>query len=159
MAVEIERKFLVGNDDWKRENIRGLRCCQGYIAAEASSLIRVRIAGERGFLTIKQRGQGLSRYEYEYEIPLSDAREMLNRVCPVPLIEKMRYEVMYAGKLWEIDVFEGPNRGLTVAEIELRDETETIVKPPWLGMEITDDPRYLNINLAKHPYQCWFASG
>jgi len=155
MGIETERKFLVKNDNWKKDNARGLWCCQSYITEDATSLIRVRIVGEKGFLTIKKRREGLSRYEYEYEIPLCDAREMLNRICRYPVIEKTRYEVLYGGILWEIDVFEGPNRGLTVAEIELHDETEEIIKPPWLGMEVTDDPRYLNINLAKHPYQLW----
>jgi len=155
MGIEIERKFLVRNDDWKKENPQGLRYCQGYIAEDASILVRVRVAGDKGFLTIKKADTGLSRYEYEYEIPLSDAREMLDRFSLMPVIEKTRYKIPYAEKLWEIDVFEGRNRGLVVAEIELQNEKELISKPPWLGREVTDDPRYLNINLSKYPYQSW----
>jgi len=155
MGIEIERKFLIRNNDWKKGKPQGLRCCQGYIAEDASILIRVRVAGDKGFLTIKKADTGLSRYEYEYEIPLSDAREMLDRFSLMPVIEKTRYKIPYAGRLWEIDVFEGRNRGLVVAEIELQNEKELISKPPWLGREVTDDPRYLNINLSKYPYQSW----
>lgn len=155
MAIEIERKYLVINDHWKKVNPRGYRFKQGYLSADASCVFRVRLTGERAFLTIKKKKKGLSRWEYEYEIPVPDAEEMLNHLCITPFIEKMRYLVPFAGHIWEIDVFAGQNKGLVVAEVELKDEKEEIQIPSWLGQEVTGDPRYLNINLVKHPFSSW----
>jgi adenylate cyclase len=155
MGIEIERKYLVINDEWKRGNPRGHRFKQGYLTRDASCIIRVRLTGERAFLTIKKKMKGLSRWEYEYEIPVRDAEEMLNNICIAPFIEKMRFLVPCAGHVWEVDVFEGQNKGLVLAEVELKEEKEEIIPPPWLGIEVTGDPRYLNINLVKHPFQSW----
>ncbi len=155
MAVEIEKKYLVINDLWKKVNPRAHRCKQGYIMADPSCSIRVRLTDERAFLAIKKQKKGLARWEFEYEIPMSDAEEMLNNLCTSPLIEKARYLVPFAGHIWEIDVFAGQNKGLVVAEVELQQENEIIQIPAWLGPEVTNDPRYLNINLVKHPFSSW----
>jgi adenylate cyclase len=155
MGIEIERKFLVINDEWKRGNPRSHRFKQGYITRDATTIIRVRLTGERAFLTLKKKMKGLSRWEYEYEIPVGDAVEMLNNLCISPFIEKMRYLVPCTGHVWEVDVFEGQNKGLILAEVELKDEKEEIISPPWLGTEVTGDSRYLNINLVKHPFKSW----
>lgn len=154
MGIEIERKFLVIGDSW-REGARGLFYRQGYLSTEKERTIRVRIAGSQGFLTIKGESAGAVRAEYEYEIPVADAREMLENLCSRPLIEKTRYSVGFAGMRWEIDEFAGENEGLIVAEIELADERAHIDLPPWTGREVTGDPRYYNSSLARTPYRSW----
>jgi len=158
MAMEIERKFLVINDDWKKENPSGCLYRQGYFptdSPDSSPVIRIRTSDDKGWITIKKRKGSLARWEYEYEILLCDAAEMMDELCRKPLIEKMRYKIFYEAKTWEIDVFSGENQGLVVAEIELQDEGDVFSKPPWLGEEITHDPRYLNVNLAAHPFCRW----
>ncbi|MBN1546759.1 MAG: CYTH domain-containing protein [Syntrophaceae bacterium] len=155
MTIEIERKFLVVGNAWQHSKLHGLQCIQGYLVETGNNLVRVRTVGDKGFLAVKARKTGLSRFEYEYEIPFIDAREMLTKLCPKPLIDKTRYEITYEGHRWEIDVFSGLNTGLVVAEIELSAEDESFFKPPWAGREVTDDPRYLNVNLAVHPYRSW----
>jgi adenylate cyclase len=117
--------------------------------------VRVRIAGEQGFLTIKGKTQGISRLEFEYEIPLADAHTLLTELCEKPLIEKYRYLLDYEGFTWEIDEFLGDNAGLIVAEIELKSENQAFVQPDWLGEEVSHDPRYLNANLIRNPYKNW----
>lgn len=154
MATEIERKFLVKDERW-RSGARGKLYRQGYLSTDPERAVRVRIIGERAYLTIKGIISDLSRYEYEYEVPLDDAREMLDRLCQRPLIEKTRYLVEHAGMTWEIDEFAGENAGLVVAEIELDDEDQEIALPPWVGDEVSDDPRYLNANLVRRPYRTW----
>jgi CYTH domain-containing protein len=151
---EIERKFLVIGDDW-RQRAAGTTIRQGYLCALDERTVRVRVAGDRGTLTIKGMVVGAARAEYEYEIPVGDAEELLNELCERPLIEKTRYRVGNAGDTWEVDVFAGDNAGLTVAEIELEDESQAVVRPDWIGEEVTGDPRYLNANLFKHPFSCW----
>lgn len=154
MGIEIERKFLVTGDSW-REGARGVFYCQGYLSTSKERTVRVRVAGDRGFLTIKGKSTGAARAEYEYEIPIADARELLENLCHKPLIQKTRYAVVFAGMKWEIDEFAGENEGLIVAEIELSDEHGHIDLPPWAGREVTGDPRYFNSRLAVNPYHTW----
>jgi len=155
MAMEIERKFLVINDDWKNKKPTGYLYRQGYFSTNASPVIRIRISDDKGWLTIKKRRGNWTRLEYEYEIPLCEAAEMMDELCCKPIIEKIRYKIFYGIQIWEIDVFSGENQGLVVAEIELRNEEDVFAKPPWIGKEITNDPRYLNVNLVTHPFCCW----
>ena len=155
MAIEIERKFLVINDDWKRENPSGRLYRQGYFPTGSATVIRIRVSDDKGWIAIKKRQGNLARREYEYEIPWRDAAEMMEELCRKPLIEKTRYKIFSETVIWEIDVFAGENQGLVVAEIELRDEDDVFAKPPWLGEEITHDARYLNVNLATLPFCRW----
>lgn len=155
MATEIERKFLVLDDSWRAEATRSVRMRQGYLSGGGQSSIRVRVQGDEAFLNIKSATLGVRRLEYEYPIPLRDAEEMLDRLCAGPLIEKTRYDVPRAGHVWEIDVFEGDNAGLVVAEIELDGEDDFFEKPAWAGAEVSHDPRYYNVSLVKNPYKNW----
>lgn len=155
MALEIERKFLLRDTGWHGHSYRSARIRQGYLSNEPKLSVRVRTAGNEAWLTIKGPSHTLTRVEYEYSIPLQDAEQMLANLCQRPLIEKTRYWLNYAGHTWEIDVFEGDNLGLTVAEVELSDANETLELPPWVGREISDDPRYLNANLVRRPYRQW----
>jgi adenylate cyclase len=152
MAFEIERKFLVTNYLWR--NTPGVYFCQGYLSRAKERTVRVRVAGERGFLTIKGSNKGATRAEYDYGIPADDARELLG-LCDGPLIEKNRRALEYEGHMWEIDEFLGENAGLIVAEIELDSEDESFIKPDWVGEEVTHDARYYNSNLVTHPYASW----
>ena len=154
MGREIERKFLVIGDDW-RQRASATTIRQGYLCSLAERSVRVRVAGDRGTLTIKGMAIGATRAEYEYEIPVGDAEELLDGLCERPRIEKTRYRVENEGDTWEVDVFAGDNAGLTVAEIELEDEGQKVVLPRWIGEEVTGDPRYLNANLFKHPFSRW----
>ena len=154
MGREIERKFLVVGDGW-RGRASGTVIRQGYLCSEKTRSVRVRIADDRGTLTIKGTAVGAVRAEYEYEIPVGEAEELLDRLCEQPLIQKTRYVVVDADATWEIDVFAGDNTGLIVAEIELEDEGQHVTLPAWVGEEITGDPRYLNANLFKHPFSRW----
>lgn len=144
MAVEIERKFLVVGDGWRGGP--GRRYRQGYLSEAGKATVRVRVIGDRGFLTVKGENAGAVRPEFEYEVPLADAEEML-ALCRQPLVEKTRYEVVHGGRLWEVDVFEGANAGMITAEIELRAEDDAFARPAWVGPEVTDDLRYRNSNL------------
>ncbi|SHH45635.1 CYTH domain-containing protein [Desulfofustis glycolicus] len=154
MGIEIERKFLIVGSDWRQTAV-GTTYRQGYIVADRERTVRVRRAGERGFLTIKGPGDGARRLEFEYEIPIAEADEMLATLCPGPLIEKIRYWVDYQGFTWEIDEFFGENRGLLLAEIELADEHQIFARPSWVGAEVTGDHRYYNACLARSPYANW----
>lgn len=153
MGVEIERKFLVQSDAWR--GAEGTRYCQGYLSSVAERTVRVRTAKDKGYLTIKGMASGASRQEFEYEIPVQEANEMLNELCERPLIEKYRYKIEYGGFIWEVDEFLGDNKGLIIAEIELPSEDAIFEKPAWLGEEVTEDPRYYNANLIKHPFAQW----
>lgn len=155
MGTEIERKFLVCSDDWREEASRSRRYRQGYLTDAQSVSIRVRIAGDRGFLNIKSVTLDVSRAEFEYPIPIEDAAELLERFCSRPLIEKTRYFVPYGSHVWEVDVFDGENAGLVVAEIELNHVDEGFQKPHWIGEEVSADPRYYNVSLVTHPYKDW----
>lgn len=159
MGTEIERKFLVSPGAWSPDPARGVRFRQGYLSTDPIRVVRVRVAGDAGALTIKGRTEGISRLEFEYPIPVEDATIMLDRLCPRPLVEKRRYRESYADRTWEIDVFEGDNAGLVVAEVELPSPTTPIALPPWVGREVSDDPRYFNSNLARHPFTQWGGGG
>lgn len=155
MAIEIERKFLVKNDEWRRHADQGIVFIQGYLIGGKHASVRVRIEGDHALLNIKSATLGMRRHEYEYTIPVIDAREMLQDLCAKPLIDKVRYHVRDGSELWEIDVFAGDNLGLVVAEIELQSEDQQFASPAWLGVEVTHDPRYYNVNLVQHPYKDW----
>jgi adenylate cyclase len=154
MAKEIERKFLVIGDGW-RGGAPGTAMRQGYISSQKEHTVRVRLAGDRAFLTLKGVSKGATRDEFEYEIPVADAAAMLSRLCQGPLVEKTRYRVPIEGLIWEVDVFEGDNEGLVVAEVELEREDQVVVVPPWAGAEVTQDARYYNANLAVRPFRTW----
>ncbi|MBT9099852.1 CYTH domain-containing protein [Methylovulum psychrotolerans] len=156
MAVEIEHKFLLANDGWREHVHHSVVYRQGYLSSEAHTSIRVRISDEHAWLNIKSAVVGTHRQEYEYEIPLADADEIISQLCRKPLIEKTRHLVLDDGNLWEIDEFAGENQGLCVAEIELSAIGQTFRKPAWLGAEVTDDLRYYNNNLVAHPYSQWY---
>jgi adenylate cyclase len=153
MGIEIERKFLVINDQW-RDAASATHFAQGYITRGTGRTVRVRIAGAEAFLTIKGPVSGISRSEYEYPIPLEDAQGMLS-LCEGPIIEKIRFKFSHEGHLWEIDEFLGENAGLIVAEVELSHPEEEVLLPDWIGKEVTGDPRYYNSNLTIHPFRAW----
>ncbi|WP_455198098.1 CYTH domain-containing protein [Kaarinaea lacus] len=155
MATEIERKFLLRDDSWRADANEGTRIRQGYLAGTEKSSIRVRISGEKANINIKSATLGITRQEYEYGIPLSEANDILDTLCEGPLIEKTRYHVQHGDHLWEVDEFYGDNQGLLVAEIELSNIDEHFERPDWLGEEVSDDTRYYNVCLVKHPYKDW----
>ena len=155
MAIEIEHKFLLANNDWHEHISSSIKYRQGYLSSLATSSIRVRISDKRAWLNIKSATIGASRNEYEYEIPLHDANEIITILCRKPIIEKTRHFVIHDGNTWEIDEFEGVNQGLIIAEIELSAIGKEFSKPHWIGKEVTHDLRYYNNNLAIHPYSEW----
>ncbi len=155
MAREIEHKFLTANESWRDGAVRRISMVQGYLANGPRASIRVRIAGDRAWLNIKGGGFVASRQEFEYDVPLDDAAEMLESLCEGPLVEKTRHIVPYGGLEWEVDEFYGRNRGLVVAELELEHEGQVFEHPPWLGPEVTHLPRYYNVRLVEHPYSEW----
>jgi len=152
MGIEIERKFLVVGEAWKQSP--GQRYSQGYLNRDPARTVRVRVVGSQAWLTIKGRNQGATRAEFEYEIPLADGLQLLG-LCEGPLIDKIRRLVPHAGMSWEVDEFLGENAGLVVAEIELSTSDQAFEAPPWLGAEVTEDPRYFNSQLAQHPFSRW----
>jgi adenylate cyclase len=154
MPQEIEHKYLVRLDVWKPTE-SGVLYRQGYLPSAKERVLRVRIAGEQAFLTIKGPAHGITRLEFEYAIPVADAAIVLDLLCEHPLIEKTRYRQSFGGRTWEIDVFHGDNAGLVVAELEVASESEQFDPPPWLGREVSDDPRYFNSNLVSNPYKNW----
>lgn len=155
MGLEIERKFLVQHDKWKAfEKPEGVAYRQGYLVNEIGKTIRVRIAGDKAFITIKGATTGFTRKEYEYEIPLRDGHELLENFA-LEGTAKTRYRIPIGKNFFEVDEFEGENEGLIVAEIELKAESETFEKPGFLAEEVTHDPRYYNSNLATHPFSSW----
>ena len=157
MGTEIERRFLVHGDQWKGLSLP-VFCCQGYLNSAAERTVRVRILGDAAFLTVKGLPRNMIRPEYEYPIPLEDARAMLDTLAEQPLIEKNRHTLLFPaekGLVWVVDEFLGANAGLVIAEVELDRPDQAFTKPPWLGKEITDDPRYLNSSLARRPFQEW----
>ncbi len=155
MGVEIERKFLVDHEKWKAlTKLKGIAYQQGYLVNEKGKTVRIRIAGDKAFITIKGATEGFTRKEYEYEIPLKDGQELLENFN-LKGTAKTRFRITVAGKVWEVDEFSAENTGLIVAEIELKDENETFEKPGWLGEEVTSDPRYYNSNLAQNPFSSW----
>lgn len=154
MAKEIERKFLLKNDGW-RNLAAGRYYCQGYIPTQGNQTVRVRIVGEQGYLTLKGPTIGISRSEFEYAIPLTDAQAMLKELCQRPVIEKHRYRIPIGPVTWEVDEFLGENQGLILAEVELNHADQTVELPVWIGAEVTGDPRYYNSNLVRNPFKDW----
>lgn len=154
MGIEIERKFLVDRRKLPKLN-NGFYISQGYIQTVDNTAVRARIKGDKGFLTLKGESNSISRLEYEYEIPLTDAREIISNLCAGQSIEKMRYEYPVANHVWEIDIFAGENEGLIVAEVELSSENETVALPDWVTEEVTEQTKFYNMNLIKHPYKHW----
>jgi len=157
MPREIERKFLLTGEGWRALTERRQRMTQGYIAASDHVSVRVRVAGDVAWLNIKSGGLVASRLEYEYAVPVADARELL-AVAVGPLVEKTRHLVPYGGMTWEVDEFHGDNSGLVVAELELDREDQAFARPPWAGAEVTHLPRYYNVSLVNHPYRQWTAA-
>lgn len=154
MGKEIEKKFLVKNTAFIAQAKTQQIIRQGYISSEIDRTVRVRTKGEKGFLTIKGKTVGITRPEFEYEIPYREAIELLQSFCD-DIIEKTRYVIMQYDKAWEVDIFSGTNNGLILAEIELDSEEEEIILPDWIDNEVSDDPRYYNANLAKQPFSKW----
>jgi len=155
MATEIERKFLVLNDDWRAIVRSDMKIIQAYLATNESSSTRIRIQNDKANINIKSATLGITRSEFEYAIPVVDAQSMIDDLCIKPVIEKTRYIVKYMHHTWEIDVFSGDNEGLIVAEIELSSPDEAFEKPSWLGKEVSNDARYYNVCLVKNPYKTW----
>jgi adenylate cyclase len=155
MALEIEHKFLLLNEDWRLEVKHAVHYKQGYLSSNPLSSVRVRISASQAWLNIKSATIGNHRQEFEYAIPLSDAHSLLDDLCVKPLVEKVRHFVYRDPHIWEIDEFLGDNAGLLVAEIELKQIDETFPKPTWLGEEVTSDVRYYNNNLSRLPYKDW----
>lgn len=154
MNQEIERKFLVNGDRW-RDLATGIHYRQGYLQRTKEKTVRVRIAGEKAFLTIKGQTIGIGRLEFEYPIPVADAVEMLEKLGDRPQIEKKRYRIPVENFVWEVDEFFGENQGLIMAEIELQSEDQAFLKPDWIGVEVTHASRYYNANLVSYPYSQW----
>lgn len=155
MAREIERKFLLTDDRWRTAVTRSLNMRQGYVGSSPAVSIRVRVAGDEAWLNFKSATLGIARLEYEYPIPRADADEMLQAFCGERFLDKTRHLVPWDGHVWEIDEFHAANAGLIVAEIELEREDEDFTRPPWLGAEVSSDPRYYNVCLIDHPYSRW----
>lgn len=155
MATEIERKFLVLNDDWRAIVESDMQIVQAYLATNEFSSTRIRIQGGKANINIKSATLGITRTEFEYAIPVDDAQLMIDDLCIKPVIEKTRYIVKHMQHRWEIDVFSGDNKGLIVAEIELSSPDETFEKPSWIGEEVSNDARYYNVCLVKKPYKTW----
>ena len=155
MAKEIERKFLLASDAWRDEIDRSERMVQGYLNDQGPVSVRARVAGTQAWLNIKSRTLGISRDEFEYEIPLADAERMLDHLTTGPVIDKTRHFVRHGGLLWEIDEFHGENDGLIVAEVELEHVDQPFERPAWLGEEVSHEARYYNVSLVKKPYSQW----
>lgn len=155
MPTEIERKFIV-KGNFFADVIDSQCIVQGYLCSEPGRTVRVRIRGSKGYLTIKGPSdeKGLSRYEFQQEVPLADAEQLL-KLCEPGIIDKMRFLVYAGRRIWEVDVFHGANAGLVIAEIELHYEDEPFKKPHWLGEEVSGDKRYYNSMLSKEPYSGW----
>ncbi len=154
MAFEIERKFLVWDNCWKALSRQSVAILQAYICSHTKRAVRVRTAGESAWICVKSAVTNMKRAEFEYGIPLADARELL-RICPLPPLEKVRHKLVHAGKVWVIDEYLGVNSGLCIAEIELQSEAEEFEMPPWAGEEVTDDPKYLSVCLYEKPFSAW----
>lgn len=155
MKHEIERKFLVRSDAWRAAAVSARLMRQGYLCRDPSRTVRVRLAGDEAWLTIKGAGSGSIRMEYEFPIPPADARDLLDHLCLPGQIEKTRHRIPFGGLTFEVDEFHGANEGLVLAEVELPATDTAVEQPDWLGEEVTGDPRYFNAYLAQHPYRTW----
>jgi adenylate cyclase len=154
MGVEIERKFLLAGDGWRRLG-EPVLMRQGYLSADPDRTVRVRVEGDKGTITIKGRSVGATRGEWEYDIPLADANELLDTLCQQPVIDKHRRRIPFGAHTWGVDEFLGVNEGLIVAEVELEFEDQQFDKPEWIGEEVTGDKRYFNSSLIAHPFSAW----
>jgi adenylate cyclase len=154
LGREIERKFLVTSDGWRPGAQAHVAMRQGYLAVGPPASIRIRVEGERAWLNVKESTPGIGRAEFEYEIPNADAEQLLSH-CDGHIIEKTRHRVPHGDHVWEIDVFEGENAGLVLAEVELESEDEPVSLPVWAGEEVSVDPRYRNTYLSRRPYRTW----
>lgn len=152
--IEIERKFLVKNNLWKK-GARGINFQQGYLSTESFRTVRVRLEGKAGKLTIKGKKIGIAGDEFEYDIPISDAKYLLDNICIQPIIYKKRFRIPFEKLIWEVDIFEGENKGLILAEIELKSINQKIKLPDWIGKDVTHDRRFRNANLVKNPFSRW----
>ncbi|MGQ0383352.1 MAG: CYTH domain-containing protein [Gammaproteobacteria bacterium] len=155
MSLEIERKFLVRDDGWRRQVQDSARLSQGYLANTGRCSVRVRVSGSRAWLSIKSMRAGPSRAEFEYEIPIADGAAIFSDFAAAPSVEKHRHRVPVGRYCFEVDEFEGENRGLVLAEVELDSEAEEFPRPAWLGEEVTDDARFRNFRLADQPFSGW----
>jgi len=155
VGKEIEHKYLLKSDEWREHAAGGVLYRQGYLSTDPKRSVRVRVAGGKAFVTVKGKAKGASRDEYEYPIPIKDGEQLLRTLCVRPLIEKTRHTVREEKLTWEIDEFAGANRGLVIAEVEVPGRRSKVVKPGWVGREVTADPRYSNINLVKCPFKKW----
>ena len=153
VASEIERKFLVTDDSWN-DGSPGMRIAQGYLTLDQDRTVRVRLADENAWITVKGRTQGITRAEFEYAIPADDARDLLE-MCLPSVIDKTRHRIDFGGHVWEVDVFLGASDGLVLAEVEIDDESVSPELPPWVGAEVSGDPRYFNANLATTPFSAF----
>ncbi len=154
MAEEIERKYLLKNDEWKKQIQKSFSIKQGYLNTHPERTVRIRIKNDKGILTIKGLTKGITRLEYEYEVPFQDAMELLD-LCEQPIVEKVRHIVIYENLTWEIDIFDGVNKGLQLAEVELDSEDQIFKVPNWIDKEVTADRRYYNSSLIKMPFKNW----
>jgi CYTH domain-containing protein len=152
--MEIERKFIVLNSNYKTQGSSSL-ISQGYLNSDKSRTVRIRIYGDNAFITIKSKVVGISRQEFEYPIPVEDARFMMDELCEKPVIQKIRYKILYKENIWEVDEFLGENEGLVIAEIELKSEDQKFETPDWIGKEVTGELKYYNSSLIKNPYNGW----
>lgn len=155
MGVEIERKFLVVDESWRDAVTASTHIMQGYLAQTGSATVRVRVRGDIGYLTVKGTSSGITRSEFEYEIPPHDAHAMLATLAVGPVVDKVRHVVRVGSHDWEVDVFAGANAPLVMAEVELAQADEAVTLPAWAGEEVSQDPRYYNVNLARQPYSHW----
>lgn len=155
MGIEIERKFLVKDERWRALVETSRPCKQGYVSLKGKGSIRIRIIGEKGFLTLKGPREGIRRPEFEYEIPITDAISLLDSFGDSAVISKIRHELTHEGNLWEIDEFLDENKGLTLAEVELESEQQSVILPDWVGKDVSEDERFFNARLAKHPISSW----
>ncbi len=156
MKIEIEKKFLLKNNSWRNNNIKGTLYKQAYLSTKKDFTLRIRIVEEKAFMTIKGKNNKGEAPEYEYPLNISDAKDIIKLFSQGLIIEKIRYKINYKGFLWEIDEFLGVNKGLILAEIELQKKDENFLRPPWLGKEVTGEIKYFNSNLSLKPYQKWF---
>lgn len=156
MAIEIERKFLLQNEDWRQQVTRCAYLAQGYLGGTHAS-VRVRVSADQAWLNIKSQTRGTTRLEFEYPIPRADADVLLAQLADGPVLSKMRHYVEVGAHVFEIDEFDGTNQGLIVAEVELQSADEDFPRPSWLGQEVTEDQRYYNLSLVRHPYTQWIS--
>lgn len=155
MGVEIERKFLVRNEDWRPLVEKSETCIQGYVSIRGEGAIRIRLIGVKAFLTLKGPREGIRRSEFEYEIPRQDAKDLLRQFCEKQVISKVRHLLKYQGRLWEIDEFKEDNEGLILAEVELDFASQKVDLPSWIGREVSENERYFNARLSKCPFKTW----